>query len=326
MWNARITYLAVLLGAVLFHTFYTLWFSWYLLLLVLLLPLVSLAAALLSWWGAKAMLILPSAVERGKPAELTILVHNTVRLLPVPAMYAVVELDSREWSRSTYRLSGLAQNVTAMNTDHCSVVQCSITRCAVLDYLQLFRLPLRPPAPASMLVMPIASQPQPEPDLYRFQCVSYRVKRSGSSEIHEFREYRPGDSMRDVHWKLSAKTGDLIVREPQEPERGTVLISCDIAKDVRQTDSILDRLLWVSDWLLAHDIPHDICWQESNNAAAGRSAAVSDEEDLRQALAALLQTAKCGEDILWHQSVPAGAWHYHIGAEEGRNGGEKYDE
>ena len=38
MLHARILYIAALLGALLFHTYYTGWFSWYLLMLAVILP------------------------------------------------------------------------------------------------------------------------------------------------------------------------------------------------------------------------------------------------------------------------------------------------
>ena len=38
MLHARILYIAALLGALLFHTYYTGWFSWYLLMLADILP------------------------------------------------------------------------------------------------------------------------------------------------------------------------------------------------------------------------------------------------------------------------------------------------
>lgn len=34
-----------------------------------------------------------------------------------------------------------------------------------------------------------------------------------SSDIREIREYQPGDSIRSVHWKMTARTGELMVKE-----------------------------------------------------------------------------------------------------------------
>lgn len=46
MLHARILYIAALLGALLFHTYYTGWFSWYLLMLAVILPWFSLLCSL----------------------------------------------------------------------------------------------------------------------------------------------------------------------------------------------------------------------------------------------------------------------------------------
>ena len=40
---------------------------------------------------------------------------------------------------------------------------------------------------------------------------------SDPSEIFDIRDYVPGDDIRTVHWKLSAKTGSLIVRQASDP-------------------------------------------------------------------------------------------------------------
>ena len=37
------------------------------------------------------------------------------------------------------------------------------------------------------------------------------------SEIFEIRDYKPGDELQTIHWKLSAKTDDLMVKEFSEP-------------------------------------------------------------------------------------------------------------
>ena len=72
-------------------------------------------------------------------------------------------------------------------------------------------------------------------DMEDFQAL--RPRREGSvydpgrrgtdrPETFPVRDYAPGDSLRQVHWKLSGKTGRLVVRDPARPvdHRLTVLV------------------------------------------------------------------------------------------------------
>lgn len=49
------------------------------------------------------------------------------------------------------------------------------------------------------------------------------------SEVFELREYRDGDPMRRVHWKLSARFGEPMVREPSHPADFDLAIGLSIA-------------------------------------------------------------------------------------------------
>ena len=48
-----------------------------------------------------------------------------------------------------------------------------------------------------------------------------------ASYIREIREYRPGDKPRSIHWKLSAKKEQLLVKEYGQPVGGTLLFGID---------------------------------------------------------------------------------------------------
>ena len=55
---------------------------------------------------------------------------------------------------------------------------------------------------------------------------SYAPDRAGYdlSEVYQLREYRPGDSLRQMHWKLSGKLDRLVIREASLPVRRSVLL------------------------------------------------------------------------------------------------------
>ncbi|MFN3866790.1 MAG: DUF58 domain-containing protein, partial [Demequina sp.] len=46
--------------------------------------------------------------------------------------------------------------------------------------------------------------------------------------FHAIRDYRPGDSRRHVHWKSTAKTGQLMVRQYEETRRSRIAIAIDL--------------------------------------------------------------------------------------------------
>ncbi len=57
---------------------------------------------------------------------------------------------------------------------------------------------------------------------------SVAAPRAGSgTELFGVREYRPGDSRRRIHWRSSARLGDLVVREYEPPGVQTLGIFCD---------------------------------------------------------------------------------------------------
>ena len=48
--------------------------------------------------------------------------------------------------------------------------------------------------------------------------------------FHALREYVPGDDLRHVHWRSSAKAGELLVRQYHETRRGHVTILVDASR------------------------------------------------------------------------------------------------
>jgi uncharacterized protein (DUF58 family) len=55
------------------------------------------------------------------------------------------------------------------------------------------------------------------------------------------REYRPGDPMRHVHWALTARHGQIMVREFEEERTRRLLVVVDTERDEGQTWTSLDR-------------------------------------------------------------------------------------
>lgn len=66
-----------------------------------------------------------------------------------------------------------------------------------------------------------------------------RLNRSGTDEFFGLREYRPGDAIRSIHWRRSARTGELVVREMT----GNTLPALMVVLDLRPWRDLADGQL-----------------------------------------------------------------------------------
>ncbi len=57
------------------------------------------------------------------------------------------------------------------------------------------------------------------------------TRRGEGMEFHGVREYRPGDPLRRVHWRTSARTGRLAVVEYERAYQQNLILALDLAKD-----------------------------------------------------------------------------------------------
>lgn len=65
----------------------------------------------------------------------------------------------------------------------------------------------------------------------------FMQNRTGSdhSEIYNIRDYIPGDDIRSIHWKLSSKTDNLIVREASDPSHYNIALLPDFGQSQQTT-------------------------------------------------------------------------------------------
>ncbi len=78
---------------------------------------------------------------------------------------------------------------------------------------------------------------------------SVSAPRAGSgTELFGVREYRPGDPLRRIHWRSSARLGELVVREYEPPGVQTLGIFCDPNPPTREIADQVARLAASEAW------------------------------------------------------------------------------
>lgn len=66
--------------------------------------------------------------------------------------------------------------------------------------------------------------------------------RGSGAELHQLREYRPGDPLHRIDWKASARRAGLVTREFTEDQHLDVIIALDAGRSSRLAAGDLDRL------------------------------------------------------------------------------------
>lgn len=257
----RIAYGAVL--ALAFALYLTLkqWLSWLLFVALLGLPLVSLAISLPAMITVRATLRHPSSVRLGMPAKVTL---DITTPFPHPPVSCILSLCNRLTGERYVGSPG-----EYIPTDHCGMVEMGFRRLYVYDYLGLFRRRIKTAQTATVYVEPKALAPDAQARSGGEAAAIFRPKPGGgNADAHDLRLYRPGDDLRHIHWKMAAKTGKLIYREPLEPVRKSLELKLTLMGTPEALDEALGRLLGSSRALLESSVAHRICCRTADGDLA----------------------------------------------------------
>ena len=221
MAGRRLLYLAAVEGCLVLYVFYREWMAWLLLMAVLFLPLLSLLISLPAICTVKISLHCPTEVSVGQSVHPEIQRRSFLPAVPVNCKFRI--------RNSITGKTETAKPGEAFNTDCCGLLQIAPARMWVYDYLGLWRFPAGKQEGRVLTVLPMPIEPEQIPHLRQYMAAGWRVKVGGGfAENYELRQYRPGDDLRNIHWKLSSKTGKLIYREPVEPMRKYMTVNLQL--------------------------------------------------------------------------------------------------
>ena len=282
----RILYLISLIGTVFFFFASNIWVSWILLMMVIALPWISLLFSLPAILKCRLIAGLPEVTEVGEKVLLHIRIQAP-KALPVPEVRVRLNLRTRDTNKDIRFLSKLSRTdgVLRVPTEVCGYLAPELIKGKVYDYLGLFAFPIRAPRMPVMAILPKALQMDTMPNMLQLMSLQFKPKLGGGySEVHDHRPYRPGDPIKDIHWKLSLKTDELIVREPMEAVRRELLLAVRTPAGPELRDENLGNLRYLSNWLLDHEIRHSVIWMEGERLTR---AEVSDGDSLLRMLRAV---------------------------------------
>jgi len=299
----RLLYILILLGTLLFFICFDGYISYYVFILSLVLPVFSLLLSLPGMLTMKVRVFLqeegalartrkggslPLRVEARTPwhlpsgqVRLRLTVHNTL-----------TGSTRQEWLLLTVGEKPLVLE-HALHSTACGLVTCSITKVRTCDLLGLFTLPVRlygkdrcsafffPAVYSPVLTVQARRAPESEGERY-----SQTKPGDDLTELFGLREYRPGDRLSRIHWKLSQKTGRTLVKEPSLPLADCILFLLDLNGQGSEADVLLDVFATLSGFLLQQEVAHRVAYRGEGQALALLELAAP--EDAQPALEALL--------------------------------------
>lgn len=214
MWKNRVAWAFLCLGALAAYVFENGLGTALLLSLCLGLPLVS--GLVLALWPVKLRgeLRVPELADRGEEAACRLILTGP-RLLPIRCLVTA----QNRFTGQTARICAAEVGETAfvLTPVHCGSYLVTVGPATVYDLLGIFKKNCLVEAAGTLL-----TPPQTVPLALELaqtgtgaDSETYSALRPGAdpSETFRIRDYVPGDSIRQIHWKLSEKTGKTLVRD-----------------------------------------------------------------------------------------------------------------
>lgn len=290
---------------------------------------VYLVAAFWSLSGRKKKLqitmepLVPVA-EKHQEIHLRVSVQNRSGALPV-YVRAQVRMENTftgETSRcilsGTVPAGGSTELRAVFQTGVCGNIRIALEKYWIYDVLHLIRRTCRGKEVQRIGVLPechlLAVEVTRRTREFIADAEEYSDRESGDdpSEIYQVREYRETDSIHDIHWKLSAKADELLVKEHGRPLGAAVLIwlnleeikrqerkRANLIKRLRQSGKpeeipaeMLELAASLSFSLLEERCVHMVAWYEPENHLVRRKK-ISKEEHIYELLNRLLFVKPC---------------------------------
>lgn len=274
--------------------------------LILLMPFCLLASAAATWLASKRLSLSVAVREggskkQGAKGELTV---ENCGFLPVVQLRCDLLLDNLltgERTEQTVSLPVLPNHkrklAVSIKSRHCGHLAISFKQVVAVDFFGITRYKVRFTADADTIIMPNTFSIRVLPSLNSLcpeDSDEYEPDRAGHdvSEVHEIRGYVPGDSVRQIHWKLTSKYDQLMVKQAGQPLKHSMLLFIDFPSGNSHSaspdclDALAEVAVSLSQALLDVGIAHIIAWQQADGGLGHYS--VQNADDLTDVLPDML--------------------------------------
>lgn len=251
---------------------------------------------------------LTSAVHitnKGEQIPISIQINNpTIFPLPNLKLYLTYKnaFSTRKYKRAIMVSLDHKANTSVLchfNSRYTGNMEIVLEGIRLFDYLKLFSLKKRFFKETRVAVLPFyydileGNIVSKSTQLIESDNYSHTKKGDDPSEVFAIREYREGDRLQRIHWKLSRKADQLMIKEFSDPANCSILlfINFSIPKEVSVLafmDAIIECALSFSFHFLNVGQLHYISWYDEKHRIC-RRVCVKEEKDFFEAIDGLLQ-------------------------------------
>lgn len=215
--------------------------------------------------------------------------HLTINLLSSNGFTGITECET---IKGAIQGSSEIRIACKLRSKYCGHIQVALGSIRIYDYMKVFSRIKKCQEKTNVNILPEIHHVETSitERTFRFtvEGEEYEQHRSGDdpSEIYQVREFRNGDTLQKVHWKLSAKTDELMTKEFSMPKGCKVLFLLDFfheneksgAGTLKRMDAFLETAVSLSFGMVREGCPHFVAWYDEKNGILNRKQVVEEED------------------------------------------------
>jgi len=274
----KILFLVLIIVCFFFHILYLGDFALVLLIIMIMLPVIMFA---ITYYTKKKIrvefAVKDKVVAKGQSFPVQLVVTNT-GIFPVGKAEAHIEyynvfnnqittfelylpIQSRNSQRVTFQIS----------SRFCGIIKIKNSQLVIFDPLRIFKFKTAKNIHTEVAVIPEGQDIDGTinyTDRINDESDNFSEHKPGDdpSEVFDLREYIPGDKLNRIHWKLSSKKDEFIVKEYSLPIDVPCMLFLNLKcyDDSDYTlpvfDTLVESLLSVSQFLIANERAHQVVY------------------------------------------------------------------
>jgi len=304
MRRSRIALALILLVLVLLQLYVNNRFSLMTLAVGIFLPALSVLLCVLMHRRVSAELTAPVELERGSGGDQPVILRfrnrSWISAADVSAEVSMTNvLTGTSLTQNIHRtVSGRSVRLVGIAVDQVELgeIDIAVSQLKVSDLFRLVSFPVGPALKDSFVVVP---------PVFPTNVVALEARETSGdsekysenepgrdvSELYDLRDYAPGDEVRAIHWKQSAKLDRLVVREFGKPLNYSAVLLVELAGDKSDAlEACAGYAVNLSRGLLEAGILHTLAWYDKRTDQYC-SCNLTTFDELEQATLQLLSSA-----------------------------------